>query len=112
MLAHTRQWVVQISAATRSSTIPVTPPSRDHLSSPCKLHATAWFEHGMTREYQVTLLDGDVAVLQLVAGRGWRMTMRSAARPGELDRGLFATPNDALMVLSAEMREALAARRT
>jgi hypothetical protein len=87
------------------------PPSRDHLTAPCKLEPTAWFEHGMTREYQAPLLDGNRAVLQLVAGRGWRLIIRTGAGSPELDRGLFATPHDALMLLSAEIRDALAARR-
>jgi hypothetical protein len=104
------QWVVQISAATRSSTHPVPPSPLDHLSAPCQLQPTAWFEHGMTREYQVPLLEGELAILQLIAGRGWQVTIRSAST-SDIDRGLFASPHDALMVLSAEIRDALEARR-
>jgi hypothetical protein len=61
---------------------------------------TQRFEHGLVREYQLTR--GDlVAILQRVAGRGWAMTVVHG--PGQrYDRGLFATPHDALMVLAAE----------
>jgi hypothetical protein len=53
-------------------------------------------------EYRLKLQSGDVALLRLVADKGWAMTIRHGTGQPDTDRGLFGTPDDALMVLVGE----------
>lgn len=59
------------------------------------------FGHGQTSEHRLALPGGQIAILRVVADRGWEMTICDGAGR-ESPRGLFATPHDALMVLVAE----------
>jgi hypothetical protein len=58
------------------------------------------FDHGQVREYQLGLGSGRVALLERVGGTGWALTIEH--RQHRTERGMFATPHDALMVLVAE----------
>jgi hypothetical protein len=75
---------------------------RDYLKLPLAWTPTRRFDHHQIYEYQLTLRGGEVAVLRLVADKGWALTITHAAGQPETDRGLFGTPHDALMVLVAE----------
>ena len=75
----------------------------DYLAYPCRLVPEQKFGHGMIYEYQIPLPAGRVAVLRLVAAKGWDLIVRSATGP-EVPRGLFASPRDALLLLAAEVR--------
>lgn len=74
----------------------------DYLDPPLAWTPSQRFGHGQVCEYRVPLAAGDVAILQLVAGKGWAMTIAHGAAEPATERGLFATPHDALMVLLAE----------
>jgi len=74
----------------------------DYLQLPLAWMPTRRFGHHQVYEYQLRLGGSDVAVLRLVADKGWAMTITHAAGEPETDRGLFGTPHDALMVLVAE----------
>jgi hypothetical protein len=52
-------------------------------------------------EYRLALGGDAVAILQLVPGKGWAMTIARGTAPSD-ERGVFATPLDALMVLLTE----------
>lgn len=73
----------------------------DFLDPPLAWTPSQRFGHGQAYEYRLALGADDVAILQLIPGKGWAMTTaHGTAQPDE--RGLFATPRDALMVLIAE----------
>jgi hypothetical protein len=78
----------------------------DHLTTPCVLRPTRTFEHGMASEYEIALPNDAVAVVRLVAAKGWNLIVRERNSDREISRGLFATPHDALMVMAAEVRNA------
>lgn len=73
----------------------------DYLRLPLAWTPSRRFDHDRVYEYRLALGGGDVAVLRLVADKGWAMTV-SHGGERETDRGLFGTPHDALMVLVAE----------
>jgi hypothetical protein len=76
----------------------------NHLAGPCVLTASKRFDHGAIWEYQIALPENHVAVLRLEPGKGWALNILSTQDNIDIDRGLFATPLDALMVVSAETR--------
>jgi hypothetical protein len=80
------------------------------LTAPCCLKPTRVFEHGMVCEYEIPVLDNDNAILKLVAGKGWELIVRDARTGMQSSRGLFATPYDALMLMSAEVQQQIAER--
>jgi hypothetical protein len=76
----------------------------DYLKLPIACVPSRRFEHGQPYEYRLLLNTDEVAMLRLVAGKGWALTIvRGPERP-PIERGLFATIFDALMVLYAEFR--------
>jgi hypothetical protein len=91
-----------------ASPIAPPPPTAIAVDGPDFLGpALAWtptrrFGHGQVYEYRLALDGDDVAILQLVPGKGWAMTVAHGSGQPDSDRGLFATPRDALMVLLAE----------
>jgi hypothetical protein len=90
------EWHVERTAAAIVTDRP------DYLDLPVAWTPSRRFEHGQVYEYRLTLTAGETAILQLVPGRGWAMTIAHGAGQPDSDRGLFATPRDALMVLLAE----------
>ena len=68
---------------------------------PLRLLSTSQFQHGMAYEYRVVLPNRDTAILTLIAGRGWDLTIQTPAAE-VIHRGLFSTTYDALCVLRAE----------
>jgi hypothetical protein len=91
-----------------ASTLQQPPPTAIAADGPDFLDpALTWtptrrFGHGQVYEYRLTLDGNDVAILQLVPGRGWAMSIAHGTGQPDSDRGLFATPRDALMLLLAE----------
>lgn len=73
----------------------------DYLGLPLTWTATRRFDYGRVYEYRLTLGTGQVAILRLVPEKGWAMTIADDA-DSVIERGLFATPDDALMVIAAE----------
>jgi hypothetical protein len=78
----------------------------DYLGVPLAWTPARRFDHGKVYEYRLTLHDGEVAILRLVAGKGWAMVIAHDDGQPDTERGLFATPGDALMVLRAEVLSA------
>jgi hypothetical protein len=78
------------------------PAAPDHLTLPIAWMPSRRFEDGQPYEYQLTLPVGEVARLRRVAGKGWALTVASGGARPDADRGLFATVDDALLVLYAE----------
>ena len=76
----------------------------DYLKLPVALTASRRFDHGQPYEYRMTLNGHHTAVLTLVAGKGWRLTIVHDGATPPIDRGLFATLYDAVMVVYAEFR--------
>lgn len=74
--------------------------ARSYLTLPFAWTPSKRFGHGQTNEYRLALRDGRVAILRIVPDKGWAMSIASGEQ--ETARGLFATPDDALMVLAAE----------
>ena len=74
----------------------------DYLRLPLAWTPSRRFDHLQVYEYRLALGAGDVAILRLIADKGWALTISHAVGQPETDRGLFATPHDALMVLVAE----------
>lgn len=74
----------------------------DYLRLPLAWTPSRRFDHDRVYEYRLTLGGGDVAILRLVADKGWAMTVTHGSGEPDTDRGLFGTPHDALMVLMAE----------
>jgi 2-hydroxychromene-2-carboxylate isomerase len=74
----------------------------DYLNLPLAWTPTRRFDHHQVYEYQLALGAGNVAILRLVADKGWAMTIVHDDWQPDTDRGLFGTPHDALMVLVAE----------
>jgi hypothetical protein len=64
------------------------------------LQSDGKFAHGQVHRYVVRLPDDATAVLNLEAGKGWRLTIQNSAQV--VDRGLFATTYDAMALLTAE----------
>lgn len=60
------------------------------------------FDHGQVYEYRLPLNADEVAILRLVADKGWGLTIAHGDAQPHTDRGLFATPYDAFMVLATE----------
>jgi hypothetical protein len=73
----------------------------DYLKLPVTWSPSRHFEHGQPYEYRLTLRGNDVATLTAVAGQGWALTITNSGRM-VIERGLFATVCDALMVIYAE----------
>ena len=90
-----------------ASSVQNRPPTVSAADGPDYLRlALAWtpsrrFDHDQVYEYRLALAAGNVAILRLVADKGWAMTISHAGQR-DTDRGLFWTPHDALMVLVAE----------
>lgn len=59
------------------------------------------FEHGHVNSYVIDLPTGAKALLSIAPGMGWDLVIVRAGTD-VVERGLFATPYDALMVLEAE----------
>jgi hypothetical protein len=76
------------------------PNAPDFVSLPVAFPSRR-FDHGQPYEYRLALGAEDEAVLQLVAGKGWAMTIVAGGQRA-IERGLFATLRDALMVIYAE----------
>jgi hypothetical protein len=74
-----------------------------YLKLPFAWTSSKRFGHGQTNEYRLDLRANRVAILRLVADKGWAMSIVDG--DGETPRGLFATPDDALLVLAAEFAE-------
>jgi hypothetical protein len=75
----------------------------DYLRLPFAWAPSRRFDHGLVYEYRLVVRTDDIAILRLVAGKGWTMTLaRGGAQAAIEERGLFGTPQDALMVLFAE----------
>ena len=74
----------------------------DYLSLPIAWQPSRRFQHGQPYEYHVALGADDRGILRLVAGKGWALTIVPGDTQLAIDRGLFGTPDDALMVLYAE----------
>jgi hypothetical protein len=75
---------------------------RQYLQLPFAWVPSGRFGHGKVHEYRLDLGANDVAILRLVADKGWALTIARGAAQPEIDKGLFATPYDALMVIVAE----------
>ena len=58
-------------------------------------------DHGVC-EYRLPLGGGNVAILQLIEHKVWAMKITHAGGQPNIERGLFGTPHDALMVLVGE----------
>jgi hypothetical protein len=57
--------------------------------------------HGQGHSYLVALPHDATAILDLIGGKGWHLTVRR--QDGQvIDRGLFGAPDDILEVLRAE----------
>jgi hypothetical protein len=74
----------------------------DYLRLPLAWTPSRRFEHDRVYEYRMALGDGDVAILRLVADKGWAMTISHGSGHPDTERGLFGMPHDALLVLVAE----------
>ena len=74
----------------------------DYLRLPLAWTPTRRFDHHQVYEYQMAHGAGQVAILRLVADKGWAMTIVHRDGQPATERGLFGTPHDALMVLVAE----------
>lgn len=74
----------------------------DRLVLPFAWAPSKRFDHGQVYEYRLTLDADEVATLRLVADKGWALTIARGDAQPHTDRGLFATPYDALMVLATE----------
>ena len=78
------------------------PDESSYLTLPFAWAPSQRFGHGQVFEYRLVCDAGFVAVLRLVPDKGWAMTVGDGTAQPESDRGLFASPHDALMVLVAE----------
>lgn len=74
----------------------------DYLRLPFAWAPSRRFDHGLVYEYRLAVGTDDIALLRLVPGKGWTMTLARGAQSDIEERGLFGTPHDALMVLFAE----------
>lgn len=74
----------------------------DYLKVPLAWTPARRFDHDRVYEYRLALGTGDVAILRLVADKGWAMTISHANGEPDTERGLFGTPHDALLVLITE----------
>jgi hypothetical protein len=74
----------------------------DYLNLPLDCVPSRRFEHGQPYEYRLVLAPEAVAMLRLVAGKGWALTIVRGPGRAPDDRGLFGTVFDAVMVLYAE----------
>jgi len=90
-VSHVREILPRAKAADRSG----------HFEVPFEWTPSKRFDHGQACEYRLPLGDHGVAILRLVAGKGWALSITQGAG-GDTARGLFATPHDGLMVLFAE----------
>lgn len=73
----------------------------DYLKLPITWRATRRFDHGQPYEYRLSIDVHTAAVLTMAAGKGWRLTIVHDGTPA-IDKGLFGTLYDALMVVYAE----------
>jgi hypothetical protein len=64
------------------------------------LQPNGQFAHGQAHSYLVTLPNDATAILDLVGGKGWHLTIRQDGKA--ISRGLFNTPNDIVELLRAE----------
>ena len=74
----------------------------DYLDLPVAWVPSKRFDHGQVYEYRLRLDADEVATLRLVADKGWALTIAHGDAQPHTDRGLFATPYDAFMVLATE----------
>lgn len=74
----------------------------DYLRLPLVWMPTRRDDDQRVCEYRLPLGDATVAILQLIADKGWAMTIAHGGEQADTERGLFGTPHDALMVLVAE----------
>ena len=74
----------------------------DYLRLPVTWSPSRQFPNGQASEYQLALRDGDMATVRTEAGKGWAMTIIRRGGREVIDRGLFVTVCDALMVVYAE----------
>jgi hypothetical protein len=58
------------------------------------------FAHGQAHSYLVALPHDAMAILDLVGGQGWQLTIRQDGKA--IDRGLFRSPDDIVELLRAE----------
>ena len=79
-----------------------TPHQPDYLKLPIACVPSRRFDHGQPYEYRLVLGPDEVAMLRLVAGKGWALTIVRGPEQPPADRGLFATIFDAVMVIYAE----------
>ena len=65
------------------------------------MHPSGRLKDGTVNSYVVQLPDGATAFLNSVSGKGWELIIRRGG--GATDRrGLFASPQDIMLVLQAE----------
>jgi hypothetical protein len=88
--------------ASEQRTAAIAAEGPDYLDVAVAWTPTRRFGHGQVHEYRLSL-GTEVAILQLVAGKGWAMTIAHGTTQPDTDRGLFATPRDALMALLGEL---------
>ena len=65
-----------------------------------QLQPSERFGHGQVYSYVIALPNEATAILDLVGGRGWRLTIRDHG--ATIDRGLFGSTDDIVELLSAE----------
>ena len=90
------------------STLQQQPPANADARCDYLRTSLAWvpskrFGHGRVYEYRLELGGDDVAILRLVADKGWALTIAHGPGRAETARGLFGKPHDALTVLVAEL---------
>jgi hypothetical protein len=90
------------SSLERSPQTATAPDGPDYLRLPLAWTPSRRFEHDRVYEYRLALGASDEAILRLVAGKGWALTIAHGNGQPATERGLFATPRDALLVLVAE----------
>ena len=74
----------------------------EYLDLPFAWAPSKRFNHGQVYEYRLMLGANEVATLRLVADKGWALTTAYGDAQPHTDRGLFATPYDAFMVVATE----------
>ena len=95
-----RRMSLDSSPQRRSQTATADGP--DYLTLPLSWTPARRFDHDRVYEYRLALGGGDVALLRLVADKGWAMMISHGSGAPDTERGLFGTPHDALLVLVAE----------
>ena len=65
-----------------------------------RLQPSERFGHGQVHSYVIALPNEATAVLDLIGGKGWRLTIREHG--ATIDRGLFGSTDDIVKLLTAE----------